>query len=395
MMKHTDRRRHSGQTRSTTMQGGAVQEHWVFYLEVAATVLIALGALLDMLVARGYLSGTAMLRWLEDSLFVFQIPIYYLAFGYVYERTWFVHDGRSWARCMGRQLILCLTPFLSITLLTLFVDAAIGTAPLTWAQLAADLFSNPVSPVGFYPILLLMYALTPTLRTARGAVALLSIALVLKIIAVAWPLTGVPYVVSGLCASWIWFCAGMACGRLTASASAAGDACDDTDRQGLPGTVMRLLGTSAVNGVAPIRGNRVVLGALWLAVSVLVVPLGMEGSAVAGAVITFLGLLWSIAMFSTPFGSGRTSRLFSSVGKVTIGIFLLHPVCLSVLFRLLRTPAGERMLAGASTPWLATLLALLSAYLVTSVLLWAINHIGRLGVLLKPANYLPPVPRDR
>lgn len=368
--------------RRTTTQGhgGYASERWVIYMEIAATVLIALGVLLDMLAAHGYLADNALLRWAEDSFFVFQIPVYYLAFGYAYQHTWRVDDGRMWLRCVGRQLILCLVPFLSITLATLLVDAGLGQVPLDWHQLATFLFTSPVSPVAFYPILLLMYFVTPTLRSWRGAGMLLAMALALKAMAVALPMDGWPYVLSGLCGSWLWFCLGMAfCLHTHAHAE-----------RFLP----RLLGTSRLAGVVPVRGNVAILGVAWLALSVVASLSGFAGTKVGAALLTLVGLAWFTSIFATAFAGGRSSRLFDTVGKSTIGIFLLHPICLGVLFFLLRRPRAAGALAGMDGTvrgTVAFLLALVAAYAVPVALQWVLDHAWKLGFLLKPARYLPTV----
>lgn len=199
--------------------------------------------------------------------------------------------------------------------------------------------------------------------------ALLAMALALKVVSVALPMDGWPYVLSGLCGSWLWFCLGMAfCLHTHAHAE-----------RFLP----RLLGTSRLSGVAPLRGNVAIVGVAWLALSVVASLSGFAGTKAGAALLTLVGLAWFTSIFATAFAGGRSSRLFAAVGKVTIGIFLLHPICLNVLFHLLDRHAVH----GA----VAFLLALVAAYAAPVAIQWVLDHVGKLGFLLKPVRYLPAV----
>lgn len=350
-------------------------EAWVIYMEVSATILIALGVLLKMLAAHDYIPDSPLLTWVEDSFFIFQIPIYYLAFGYVFQHSWRITDGRMWARMVGRQLILCLTPFLFITVATLFVNAAIGADALSFGQLAQYIFTDPVSPVAFYPILLLMYMVTPTIHSKRSMWITLAIAAILKIVALSISMDGWPYILSGFCGSWIWFCIGAACSYHVHEINAEWQ------------FLLRFLGTSNLYGDKPMRGNWILLGGIWLACSLIVIPLGIQGTDLADAILTLLGLLFTISMFADRYGSGRTSRIFTVTGKQTIGIFLLHPMCLSVAFYLFT----KWHLTGAMQSVSAILGAFIAAFIVPMLILWVFNHVWKLGFLFKPAKYLPAI----
>lgn len=362
--------------------GGYSSEAWVVYMEVTATLLIAFGAVLDMLSQYHYFSGGDVLQWFNTAFFGLQTPVYYVAFGYAYQHTWRVRDARSWLRSVGFQAILCLVPFLSITTAGWLVDIALGEAPLTWIGLFRSLFVSPSGAMAFYPIVLLMYILTPTLRSKNDAFILLGIALALKGVAVFVPTQGWPYVVSGLCDSWLWFCMGMAYCMIA-----------HTHPHWF---ISRLVGTSQLAKIKPIRGNMIVLTVAWIGCWLLAMPLGLAHTLLGSAILSVLGVGWFMSLFATPFAAGRTSQLFTAAGKITIGVFLLHPICLNILFTWLRRPTVAATIAsmGAAGTWLVFVLALLGAYAAPALILWVCNHVGKLGFLLKPAAYLPAVQQN-
>lgn len=343
---------------------GAPKDVWAHNVEATASLLIAFGTLITACSTAGLLPSSPASRWVLECLVPFQLPIFYFCLGFLYQRYRTTRTIRSWGANLWRELALMGIPFAAFTVLVLLANSLVGaTPPLTVPNLFRALFVEPVVPVGYFYTCLIIYAITPTVKSRRNANGLLLAALAAKVaivVLISLPATAdmaarLPYAVTSVAENWLWVAGGMAMALY----------------RGLP----------LVRG----REKAWAWGALWVATSVITFYAGWIGEA-SHAVLDALGVLWATSLFSTVFRTGRQNRFYGFVTRYTMAIWLFHGICLTLYFHLWKM-AG---IAVTAAPLAAGVGALLICYGAPILIMAALSHLGRAGVIVYPARYLPP-----
>lgn len=65
-------------------------------MESTASLLIALGGFCKAMVDLGCFPGDLVYRWAESCFFVFQLPIFYFGYGYLFQKQWRVRNLADW-----------------------------------------------------------------------------------------------------------------------------------------------------------------------------------------------------------------------------------------------------------------------------------------------------------
>lgn len=169
--------------------------------------------------------------------------------------------------------------------------------------------------------------------------------------------TRLPYAVTSVAENWIWVAGGMA--------------------------------MALYRGLPLVRGSEKAwaLGALWVATSVIAFYAGWTGET-SHAVLDALGVLWATSLFSTVFRSGRQNRFYDFVTRYTMAIWLFHGICLALYFHLWKA-AGISVTAA---PWMAAVEAALVCYGMPVLIMAVLSRLGKAGIIVYPARYLPPAP---
>ena len=106
------------------------------------------------------------------------------------------------------------------------------------------------------------------------------------------------------------------------------------------------------------------------------------------SVLDALGVLWATSLFSTVFRSGRQNRFYDFVTRYTMAIWLFHGICLALYFHLWKA-AGISVTAA---PWMAAVGAALVCYGMPVLIMAVLSRLGKAGIIVYPARYLPPAP---
>lgn len=266
---------------------GGPKDVWTHNVEATASLLIAFGTLITTCSAQGLFTPSTASRWILEYLVPFQLPIFYFCLGFLYQRYRTTRTPRAWGQNLRRELALMGIPFAAFTVLVLLTNSAVGTKPpLSVADLLRALFIEPVIPVGYFYTCLIIYAITPTVKSRRNTSGLLFAAVAAKAAIVALAslpataemATRLPYAVTSVAENWIWVAGGMA--------------------------------MALYRGLPLVRGSEKAwaLGALWVATSVIAFYAGWTGET-SHAVLDALGVLWATSLFSTVFRSGRQNPL--------------------------------------------------------------------------------------
>ena len=339
---------------------------WVHNMEATSALLIAFGSLLTFATAAGPLPAAGIVLWAQDCLFPLQFPVFYFASGYLYQRYRSVRTKRAWMANMKREATVLLVPFLTFTVLTLVVNALTGGGrPLGPLTVLDVLLLDPVEPLGYFPVCLILFAITPTVASRRNASRLLMAALGCKIaivVLLSLPATApaaerLPWIVQAVAENWIWFAGGMGVSLFR---------------------VLPLLRTPE---------KAWALGALWVATSVITFGAGWLGEASYG-LLDAIGVVWFASLFSAAFRSGAQDALYGFASRYTMALWPLAPLGLKL------TIVGLTALGvtASGAPWLCFAAGLVACFGLPVLVMALLERVGKLGFLIYPARYLPPAP---
>lgn len=147
---------------------GGPKDVWTHNVEATASLLIAFGTLITTCSAQGLFTPSTASRWILEYLVPFQLPIFYFCLGFLYQRYRTTRTPRAWGQNLRRELALMGIPFAAFTVLVLLTNSAVGAKPpLSVADLLRALFIEPVIPVGYFYTCLIIYAITPTVKSRR------------------------------------------------------------------------------------------------------------------------------------------------------------------------------------------------------------------------------------
>ena len=160
---------------------GGPKDVWAHNVEATASLLIAFGTLITTCSAQGLFIPSPASRWILEYLVPFQLPIFYFCLGFLYHRYRTTRTPRAWGQNLRRELALMGIPFVAFTVLVLLTNSIVGAKPpLSVADLLRALFIEPVIPVGYFYTCLIIYAITPTVKSRRNASGLLFAAVAAK-----------------------------------------------------------------------------------------------------------------------------------------------------------------------------------------------------------------------
>lgn len=339
---------------------------WVHNMEATSALLIAFGSLLAFAAAAGPLPAAGIVLWAQDCLFPLQFPVLYFASGYLYQRYRSVRTKRAWVANIKREATVLLVPFLTFTVLTLAVNALTGGGrPLGPLAVLDVLLLNPVEPLGYFPVCLILFAITPTAASRRNASRLLMTALGCKIaivVLLSLPATAptaerLPWIVQAVAENWIWFAGGMGVSLFR---------------------VLPLLRTPE---------KAWALGALWVATSVITFGAGWLGEASYG-LLDAIGVVWFASLFSAAFRSGAQDAFYGFASRYTMALWPLAPLGLKLTIVGL-TALG---ITASGAPWLCFAAGLVACFGLPVLVMALLERVGKLGFLIYPARYLPPAP---
>lgn len=354
----------------------AAKDTWIFNAEATSTLLIAAWYIFGVYIALGIIPQNAFYEWGAHWVIPFLLGVFYLGSGYLYQRHQCVTNLKSWTTYLKREIIVLLTPFFAFLVLTLLVTSvaalqpglvesglAAGQPGFTIPNLLHAIFIHPVGPVGYFIILLVIYAITRTPQSKRGVWVLLVCALAVKVVAIILTDLGMaahmPYYLLGIMNNWIWFALGIALCALD---------------------VPKLLARPTL--AAGLVVAFFALGALLLAHGI--------GEAALLSLLTLLGLLALYSLSATRFLQGEQVRFYGFVTRYTMAIWLMHQI-LSVLVFCGLYALGFHAGGAFEALWVpaSAIACLIACYPLPVLVMWVLSRIGKLGFIVYPSRYLP------
>lgn len=280
------------------------REAWIDHIKVFACILVAVGHLVQSMAASGVIGPADWAIWLNNTLYFFHVPLFFLCSGYVYQKFSRVDSWSTWGRNVFKKAVSLGIPYFTFSLASWLLKAVFSDAVnLQNEGLIRTLFLEPAPPYWFLYVLFLIFLLVPTLRSAAMGYGLLAVALglkMLRIFAGELPVYGLDQ----LCQFLFWFVAGMVTAR---------------------GNVARRLYSRGC------RWTGWALAAAFLALSTVT----YLGSAMVDLLMGLLGCTAVVLIFGSMEGRHRG---WDFMARYTMPIFLMHTIFAaglrSVLFKL-------------------------------------------------------------
>lgn len=162
------------------------REMWIDYIKVFACILVVLGHFFQSMTKASVLPDNSLYQWFDTTIYYFHVPLFFICSGYLYQKYSRVDSIGAWKNNVIKKAVVLGIPhfvfsFATWLLKTMFSESVNGQI----GGLSDTLFVHPTSPYWFLYILFLIFVVTPTIKTVKGAVALFVTAVVGKALQIA------------------------------------------------------------------------------------------------------------------------------------------------------------------------------------------------------------------
>lgn len=275
-----------------------VREKWVDDVKAFACLLVALGHFFQSMVNADILPETMLYSWFNKTIYYFHVPLFFLCSGYLYQKKSGRGNAYSLRENVIRKGISLGIPYLVFSLATWLLKAIFSGAVNSQNEgLLHTLLLEPASPYWYLYTLFFLFLITPRFSGSRTALLGAACAVILKLLRVFCPQTGI-YAVDSVMDNALWFVMGM---LIPFVGTGKEDACEKKWRAGI------------------------VLSLMFLAASVLISRTGISFKLLP----VFMGV-WGCSSVLLVLGSGNAGaglrRILGFLARYTMPIFLMHTI---------------------------------------------------------------------
>lgn len=266
---------------------------WIDYVKVLACVFVVMGHFFQSMTRAGILPENAWYLWIEQTIYYFHVPLFFICSGWLYQKRCSVHSLKSWELHTANKAVSLGVPYLTFSTVTWLLKTLFSDSVNIQAEgLISTLLWHPASPFWYLYALFLLFALTPTFRNGKAALLYLLTAAGLKCFVPGTQIQAVHYILQ----NEIWFVIGMCL-------------CYFGLTEPMP------------------HGNMlgVVSGVVFLVMSVMAF-FRHWGSGTAAFLLGVLGCGWILLMEVNLFSNGRHFAPFDFLAQYTMPIFLMHTI---------------------------------------------------------------------
>ena len=188
-----------------------VRETWPDAVKIFACIMVVLGHFTQSMVKSGFMPTDDLYGWFQMTVYTFHVPLFFICSGYLYQRFSHVDSLSSWGLNVKKKALALGVPYLFFTCVTLAIKALAGDmANTAESGPLQTLLLHPTAPSWYLYALFFMFLVVPTVKTAKGAFAVLGCSLALKFAnLIGGGCVQMPYAVDVLCINLVWFAAGM------------------------------------------------------------------------------------------------------------------------------------------------------------------------------------------
>lgn len=158
-----------------------VRETWPDAVKIFACIMVVLGHFTQSMVKSGFMPTDDLYGWFQMTVYTFHVPLFFICSGYLYQRFSHVDSLSSWGLNVKKKALALGVPYLFFTCVTLAMKALAGDmANTAESGPLQTLLLHPTAPYWYLYALFFMFLVVPTVKTAKGAFAVLGCSLALK-----------------------------------------------------------------------------------------------------------------------------------------------------------------------------------------------------------------------
>ena len=158
------------------------REVWVDYVKVFACVLVVLGHFFQSMVKANILPGNDLYDWFNTTIYYFHVPLFFICSGYLYQKYSVADSWPSRKQNIIKKAFVLGIPYFVFSFATWLLKTVFAGAVNTEiGGLGYTLFIHPTAPYWYLYILFLIFCVTPTVNSTRGAVVMAVLALLAKV----------------------------------------------------------------------------------------------------------------------------------------------------------------------------------------------------------------------
>ena len=284
------------------MSNNKTREIWVDYVKVFACVFVVLGHFFQSMTISGILPAGALYNWFNYSVQQFHVPLFFICSGYLFSKYSSVRTLGEYKRNIYKKALNLGVPYLffstvSWVMKTVFSSSVNSEVGPLWYSL----FVSPILGYWFLYCLLLIFMISPTIKTKKEGAVLLVIALIMRVV---WIFTGDFTFIeaSAVLRYFIWF---------------------------VIGGILSRFDLTAIFKNKAMTACGFILAALFIAGSIAVSKLGLKN----GFIDLALGLIMCFGVIFVIGGLfyNKESRFFLSFSKYTLPIYVMHTIFAAAL----------------------------------------------------------------
>ena len=157
------------------------RETWPDAVKVFACALVVLGHFTQSMVKSDFMPGDSLYGWFQMTVYTFHVPLFFICSGYLYQKFSHVDSLSSWGRNVIKKALALGVPYFFFTCVTLAMKALAGDmANEAEGGPLQTLFLHPTAPYWYLYALFFMFLVVPTVKTRKGALAIVGTSLTLK-----------------------------------------------------------------------------------------------------------------------------------------------------------------------------------------------------------------------
>lgn len=185
------------------------REIWVDDVKVIACILVVLGHFFQSMTKASILPASDLYEWFIKTIYYFHVPLFFICSGYLYQRYSRVDGVESWGKNVVKKALTLGIPYFTFSFATWVLKTIFSSNVNNQiGGLFETLFLQPTSPYWYLYTLFFIFLITPTFRNRKSAIIRLTVAFIMKAVAIIGGGTQV-YAVSSVLTNEIWFIGGM------------------------------------------------------------------------------------------------------------------------------------------------------------------------------------------
>ena len=188
------------------------RESWVDYIKVLACILVILGHFFQSMVKSNILPDNTLFQWTNKTIYYFHVQLFFICSGYLYQKYSIVDSWKTWGYNVIKKFVNLGIPFFAFSSITWVIKTVFADSTSNAiGKLGEILFINPYPPYWYLYVLFFAFLLTPTLKSIKGTIVVLSISVLMKMVLCSLPELPIwkIYVVHSVFSYTIWFVLGM------------------------------------------------------------------------------------------------------------------------------------------------------------------------------------------